>query len=60
MGGILVHEASHFKANGGTKDYVYGMEKCKRMARNNPDNAVNNADNYEYFAQNAPDNGEFI
>ncbi|PIL33833.1 hypothetical protein GSI_03539 [Ganoderma sinense ZZ0214-1] len=52
--GTLVHEATHFTANGGTKDYAYGRENCQALAQSNPDEAVFNADNHEYFAENTP------
>ena len=53
-GGTLVHEASHFKINGGTDDLVYGQAGCKNLAIRNPDQAVKNADSHEYFAENNP------
>jgi peptidyl-Lys metalloendopeptidase len=53
-GGTLVHESSHFTANGGTNDYAYGQSACKQLAISNPNNAVNNADSHEYFAENTP------
>ncbi|KAH9944017.1 peptidyl-Lys metalloendopeptidase [Epithele typhae] len=52
--GTLIHEASHFTANGGTDDYVYGQSSAKSLASSNPDHAVFNADNHEYFAENNP------
>uniref|UniRef100_A0A1X7TZE1 Lysine-specific metallo-endopeptidase domain-containing protein n=1 Tax=Amphimedon queenslandica TaxID=400682 RepID=A0A1X7TZE1_AMPQE len=42
--GTLLHEWSHSFA--GT-DY-YGRDLCKQLARDDPDNAVKNADNYAY------------
>ena len=51
--GALVHESSHFNANGGTFDYVYGEDPAKTLATNNPSRAIYNADNHEYFAENA-------
>ncbi|KAF9449833.1 peptidyl-Lys metalloendopeptidase [Macrolepiota fuliginosa MF-IS2] len=53
-GGTLIHETSHFTANGGTEDYVYGQSSAKSLAISNPDEAVFNADNHEYFAENNP------
>ena len=50
--GILLHEWSHNFAN--RDDYedasgnYYGQSKCKTLAKNNPDKAVTNADNYCY------------
>lgn len=49
--GTLVHESSHFTVNGGTDDHAYGQTAAKQLARSNPSNAVDNADNYEYFAE---------
>ncbi|RXW21512.1 hypothetical protein EST38_g4321 [Candolleomyces aberdarensis] len=52
--GTLIHESSHFTANGGTDDHVYGQTGAKNLAISNPNNAVRNADNHEYFAENTP------
>jgi len=52
--GTLVHESSHFTANGGTQDYAYGQSGCKSLATSNPDQATMNADCHEYFAENTP------
>ncbi|CAE6511810.1 unnamed protein product [Rhizoctonia solani] len=52
--GTLVHEQSHFDASGGTRDYAYGQHGCRSLAKSNPDMAVMNADNHEYFAENTP------
>ncbi|KAJ2933919.1 hypothetical protein H1R20_g3159, partial [Candolleomyces eurysporus] len=52
--GTLIHESSHFTANGGTDDHVYGQTGAKNLAISNPNNAVMNADNHEYFAENTP------
>jgi len=52
--GTMIHEASHYTANGGTDDYVYGQSGAKSLATSNPDEAVFNADNHEYFAENNP------
>ncbi|KAF9529058.1 hypothetical protein CPB83DRAFT_765596 [Crepidotus variabilis] len=53
-GGTLIHESSHFTANGGTQDYVYGQSAAKNLASTNSGQAVMNADNHEYFAENNP------
>ncbi|TRM66117.1 hypothetical protein BD626DRAFT_197166 [Schizophyllum amplum] len=53
-GGTLVHEASHFTDNGGTDDIVYGQSSAKSLASSDPDQAIQNADNHEYFAENNP------
>jgi peptidyl-Lys metalloendopeptidase len=47
--GTLIHEVSHEAA--GTKDYAYGQTNCKNLALNSPDKAIENADNYQYFAE---------
>ncbi|KIM47618.1 hypothetical protein M413DRAFT_204872 [Hebeloma cylindrosporum] len=52
--GTIIHEASHFTANGGTNDYAYGHSAAKSLAINNPANAVMNADSHEYFAEINP------
>ena len=53
-GGTLIHEMSHFNAVAGTDDHVYGQSGAKSLAISNPNNAVDNADNHEYFAENTP------
>lgn len=52
--GTLVHETSHFTVVAGTQDYAYGTSACQSLAISNPDRAVNNADNHEYFAETRP------
>jgi len=52
--GTLVHESSHFTANGGTQDYVYGQSGARSLANSDPNRAVFNADSHEYFAENTP------
>ncbi len=52
--GTLIHEMSHFNVVAKTDDYVYGQSGAKSLAISNPDNAINNADNHEYFAENTP------
>jgi len=52
--GTLVHELSHFNVVAGTDDHVYGQSGAKSLAISNPDNALDNADNHEYFAENTP------
>jgi peptidyl-Lys metalloendopeptidase len=54
QGGTLIHEMSHFTVVASTDDYVYGQTGAKALAISNPDNAVMNADNHEYFAENTP------
>lgn len=52
--GTIVHESSHFTANGGTQDYAYGQSAAKSLASSNPARAIMNADSHEYFAENNP------
>jgi peptidyl-Lys metalloendopeptidase len=52
--GTLIHEMSHFNVTAGTDDVVYGQSGAKSLALSNPDQALNNADSHEYFAENKP------
>ena len=52
--GTLIHEMSHFTVVAGTDDWAYGQTNAKALAISNPTNAVDNADNHEYFAENTP------
>ncbi len=54
--GTLVHEMSHFNVVAGTDDVVYGQTGAKNLAISNPNQAVQNADSHEYFAENTPFN----
>ena len=49
--GVLVHEVSHFKIVGDTDDIVYGRVGARELAKDSPLQTVNNADNFEYFAE---------
>lgn len=53
--GTLIHEMSHFNVVAGTDDYVYGQAGAKNLAITNPNQAIGNADNHEYFAENTPE-----
>jgi peptidyl-Lys metalloendopeptidase len=53
-GGTLIHELSHFTVVAGTDDHVYGQSGAKSLAISSPSQALNNADNHEYFAENTP------
>ncbi|HBI44476.1 MAG TPA: hypothetical protein DDY78_16735, partial [Planctomycetales bacterium] len=46
--GTVVHEHSHSDAN--TDDLTYGQTNARALATSKPDQAVRNADNYEYYA----------
>jgi peptidyl-Lys metalloendopeptidase len=52
--GTLIHEMSHYTILGGTDDYVYGQSGAMNLAITSPAQAVMNADNHEYFAENTP------
>ena len=52
--GTLIHEMSHFNVVAGTDDIVYGQSGARSLASSDPDGALNNADNHEYFAENTP------
>ncbi len=52
--GTLIHETSHFTNVVGTNDYVYGQAGAHNLAITNPDEALDNADNHEYFAEDDP------
>ncbi len=54
QGGTLIHEMSHFNTVAGTNDYVYGQAGAMNLATTDPDEAINNADNHEYFGENNP------
>ena len=47
--GTVVHEMTHAVSD--TDDMEYGEEDCQQLARDSPRDAINNADNYEYFAE---------
>ncbi|WP_233261578.1 M35 family metallo-endopeptidase [Vitiosangium sp. GDMCC 1.1324] len=51
MGGILIHEMSHFTVLGGTNDWAFGQSDCKKLATANPALARDNADSHEYLAE---------
>ena len=52
--GTLVHEMSHFPMTAGTDDHVYGQTAARQLAKDHPNDAVDNADSHEYFAENTP------
>lgn len=54
MGGTIIHELSHFTVVAGTDDYAYGQTNAKALANSDPNKALFNADNHEYFAENTP------
>jgi len=59
--GVLSHEMSHFDSIGATLDVknsrgvtVYGEKLAKELAVQDPDLALTNADNFEFFIEDAP------
>lgn len=50
-GGTIVHEISHEEMY--TDDHKYGEAKAKKLAREKPSDAIDNADNWEYFAEDS-------
>jgi peptidyl-Lys metalloendopeptidase len=52
--GTLIHEMSHFTIVADTDDWVYGQTGARNLAISDPNKAVTNADNHEYFAENNP------
>lgn len=52
--GTIVHELSHFNVVAGTDDLGYGQANARNLASTDPQKALNNADNHEYFAENTP------
>lgn len=53
-GGTLIHEMSHFTVVAGTNDWAYGQAAAHNLALTNVPQAISNADNHEYFAENTP------
>ncbi|EJD37461.1 peptidyl-Lys metalloendopeptidase [Auricularia subglabra TFB-10046 SS5] len=52
--GILVHLATHWDAIGHTGHWGDGVGDSKALAISNPALAIDNADSYEFFAENSP------
>lgn len=53
QGGILLHEMSHFSETVKTFDQEYGYAPTQWLALLNPRGAIANADNYEFYAEEA-------
>jgi peptidyl-Lys metalloendopeptidase len=51
MAGTIIHEMSHFDVTASTDDICYSRRDCSAMGRRSPDDAVINADTYQYFAE---------
>ncbi|KXN83045.1 Peptidyl-Lys metalloendopeptidase [Leucoagaricus sp. SymC.cos] len=52
--GTLIHEASHFNANGASQDYSLYVTDTMNLAKTSPDKAIRNANAYDFFAENSP------
>jgi peptidyl-Lys metalloendopeptidase len=52
--GTFVHEFSHFDRIAGTSDFAYGNDNARQIALADPDHAILNADNHEYFMEEGP------
>lgn len=52
--GTLAHEMSHFNDIGSTNDHIYGADNAKKLAQTDPDKAIENADNFEYYMEKVP------
>lgn len=50
-GGTFIHEITHFLVVADTDDICYTRTECERMALRRPLDALNNADSYQYFAE---------
>jgi len=46
----MLHECTHITWIGGTDDHVYGKIPCRALAFSNPQQAVDNADNYAFYS----------
>jgi peptidyl-Lys metalloendopeptidase len=51
MSGVLIHEFTHFSAIGRTWDIDDGVEASLHLAIHNSEQAIDNADSHEYFAE---------
>lgn len=49
--GTIIHEISHFDRVAGTDDHCYSRDICRQMARASAARAVDNADSYQFFAE---------
>ncbi len=53
MAGSIIHETSHFNETASTDDHAYGRSDVQNLAQRSPSQAIDNADSYQYFAENA-------
>jgi len=49
--GTVVHEFSHFSIVGDTEDLCYARDVCTEMARTSSEDAIHNADSFQYFVE---------
>lgn len=49
--GTIIHEITHFNTIADTQDHCYGRDVCSDMAQDDPLLAMQNADSYQYFAE---------
>jgi len=49
--GTIIHEISHFNSVANTDDNCYARDVCSQMAQDDPGAALQNADSYQYFAE---------
>lgn len=49
--GTIIHEVTHFMHVAATEDHCYSRSLCSEMAMRHPRNAIDNADSYQYFAE---------
>lgn len=47
--GTVVHEHSHTSAS--TNDHTYGIDACIKLAKDDPNKAIDNGDNFEYYSE---------
>lgn len=49
--GTVVHELSHFSIVGDTEDLCYARDVCTDMAQTSSEDAIHNADSYQFFVE---------
>ena len=54
--GTIIHEISHFNVVAGSDDFQSALDQSgsRNLANTNPNNAIKNANAFEYFAENTP------
>lgn len=48
----FIRQVSRLYSKDHPSNYAVGEAKCEKLARENPGNAIYNADNYKFFAWN--------